>query len=217
MRYKAFVFDFDFTLADTGAAIVDCANYALNKLGFPEKDGETIKRAVGLPLREMFVEYTGISDGREEQFTAYFIEKADKIMTANTLLYDDTVTVLSRLKADKRHTAIVTSKLHYRIDDALSKFGITGLVDYIVGIDDVKNPKPSPEGLLKAIEYLSVEKRHTLYIGDSLTDAKTAMAAGVDFAAVTTGTTAAREFSAYPNVKITASLTGLIRPLAKPS
>jgi len=45
------------------------------------------------------------------------------------------------------------------------------------------------------------------YIGDSLIDAKTALAANVDFAAVTTGTTTETEFSRYPYVKVVKNLS----------
>ena len=39
------------------------------------------------------------------------------------------------------------------------------------------------------IEEWNLEKSQVLYVGDSVVDAKTAQNAGVDFAAVTTGTT----------------------------
>ena len=65
-------------------------------------------------------------------------------------------------------------------------------MDIIVGGEDVKAAKPSPEGLLLAIKRLHVSKAETLYIGDSTVDAETAQAAGVDFAGVTHGVTTAK-------------------------
>jgi phosphoglycolate phosphatase len=84
------------------------------------------------------------------------------------------------------------------------------LVDIIVGGEDVKIPKPSPEGLLLAISYLNAHRDKVLFIGDSLVDAKTAMAANVDFAAVTTGTTIETDFSGCPYIKILKSLSDLV-------
>ena len=57
---------------------------------------------------------------------------------------------------------------------------------------------------------MRISKADVLYVGDSLVDAKTAMQAGVDFAAVTTGTTAAEEFDQYPNVAVIDDISELL-------
>lgn len=78
-----------------------------------------------------------------------------------------------------------------------------------MGGEDVQTAKPSPEGLLYALEQLKADKATTLYIGDSTVDAETARAAGVDFAGVTHGVTTAEELARYPHVCIMASLDEL--------
>ena len=83
-------------------------------------------------------------------------------------------------------------------------------MDIIVGGEDVKAAKPSPEGLLLAIKRLHVSKAETLYIGDSTVDAETAQAAGVDFAGVTHGVTTAKELEKYPHQKIMNTLEELL-------
>ena len=79
-------------------------------------------------------------------------------------------------------------------------------LDIIVGGDDVKTPKPDPEGLLYAIDHLGLDKRDILYVGDSVVDAKTAQSAEVDFAGVLTGTTSAKDFASYDSVCIAKDL-----------
>ena len=91
----------------------------------------------------------------------------------------------------------MTTKNHGRIEDILKKFEASELVELIVGGDDVKCAKPSPEGLLWAMDHLGVEAEEVLYVGDSIVDAKTAEAAGVEFAAVLTGTTTREEFAEF--------------------
>jgi HAD superfamily hydrolase (TIGR01509 family) len=49
--------------------------------------------------------------------------------------------------------------------------------------DDVAHPKPAPEGILAAIEQLGADTTATVYVGDSVNDARAAQAAGVRFAA----------------------------------
>jgi phosphoglycolate phosphatase len=210
MKYNTIIFDFDYTLADATIGIVSSFNHAFNRLDIPAHDIESIKRTVGLPIDEAFIQLT---DNRNEilidRFRNLFREKADEVMTKNTLLYDDTVSTLQRLKKNGLNTGIVTTKYRFRIVETLNTHGISNLVDVIVGGEDVKVPKPSPEGLLLAIHCLKAQRSKVLYIGDSLVDAKTAKAANVDFAAVTTGTTNESDFSRYPCIKISKNLSEL--------
>ena len=70
--------------------------------------------------------------------------------------------------------------------ELLSKKLPSNFLDIIVGGEDVKEPKPSPEGVLLAIKEFGCNKEEVLYIGDSIVDAETAQSAQVDFAGVLT-------------------------------
>jgi len=214
MKYTALIFDFDYTLADATPAIVECANYGLSRLGYQHRSADEIRKTVGMTLEETFHTLTGCADGEAcRQFRDLFREKADAVMAYNTVLFPDTVPVLTKLKEAGIKTGIVTSKYHYRIDQVLHKYAVMHLIDLIVGFEDVPTAKPSPEGLLKAIDALNVEKDRVLYVGDTTIDAKAALNASVAFAAVTTGATAAAEFEAYPHVAIAINLTKLMEKL----
>ena len=63
----------------------------------------------------------------------------------------------------------------------------------IVGGEDVSAHKPDPSGLLAAVRAFGGACSHSLYVGDSSTDAETAKAAGVPFLAVLSGTTPREE------------------------
>ena len=212
MKYNTIIFDFDYTLADATNGIVSSFNHAFSKLDITECDIESIRKTVGLPLDKAFIELT---DNRNEalinRFKNLFRQKADEVMSKNTVLYDDTVSTLQKLKQNGLNTGIVTTKYRFRIVDSLNMNGISDLVDVIVGGEDVKSPKPSPEGLLLVIDSLNVQPNNVLYVGDTLIDAKTALAANVDFAAVTTGTTNENDFLQYPCMKISKSLSELFK------
>lgn len=210
MNYSTIIFDFDYTLADATNGIVSSFNYALSTLDIPEYDRESIKKTVGLPLDKAFIQLTNNkNEVLINRFLSLFREKANEVMSKDTVLYADTVNTLRRLKQSGFNTGIVTTKYHFRIVETLNMHGVLDLIDVIVGGEDVKVPKPSPEGLLLAIDSLNEHLNDVLYIGDSLIDAKTALAANVDFAAVTTGTTKEVEFSQYPYVKIVKNLSEL--------
>lgn len=209
---KAVVFDFDFTLGDSAKGIIASVNYALQKMGYAQAAEETIKKTIGLSLAKTLEALTGNSeDGLT--FETYFKEKADEVMVAGTTLYDGIAEMLSSLHAQGIELAIVTTKYHYRIEQILAVNRIGHLIDGIVGGDDVKNPKPNPEGMKLLAERLGIRAEEMLYVGDSIVDAKTAKAAGVTFIAVLTGTTKAEEFAAYPCKKILAEAAELILQL----
>ena len=212
--YKTVIFDYDFTLGDSAYGIEISCNYALCKLGFTEKTGIEIRRTIGMSLKDVFAALTGNDDeAAAERFAVLFRERADKIMTDSAVMYGDALPTLSELRRLGFGTAIVTSKFHYRIDEILRKFSAENLIDVIIGGDDVTHEKPAPDGLLKAIEALGTDKREVLYVGDSLVDAKAAQLAGVDFAAVLTGTTT--DFSAYDKVFVADDLRGIFRFVTK--
>lgn len=195
---------------------MECANFALGRLGIPSKNPEEIKRTVGMTLQDTFYALTDIKEADiSNDFVRLFACKADEVMTENTSLFPDTITTLTALQTKGYQTTIVTSKLRYRIEEVLKKYDACSLINYIVGFEDVKEPKPSPEGLKKAIHALSARREQVLYIGDNVIDAKTALNADVDFAAVTTGTTTTEDFQEYPKVLVAENLSQLLRVLAQ--
>lgn len=198
---KAIIFDFDYTLGDSTNGIALSINYALEKLGYKREELETIKKTIGLSLKDTYRALTQMDNLEEaELFSQLFKEKADQVMVENTQLYKGVKKVLGNLHEKGYKIAIVTTKFHYRIEQILTKFDATKWIDLIVGGEDVKEAKPNPEGLLYAITRLQVERDEILYVGDSLVDAKTAQNAGVDFAAVLTGTTTREEFDDFDKV-----------------
>ena len=211
MGYTTYLFDFDYTLANSSAGIVLCFQHVLQRHGYTAVSDEAIKRTIGKTLEDSFSILTGVTDLVTLQaYRSEYVKEADVYMTANTVLYPETHSTIQALKEAGAKTGIISTKFRYRIRELLDEKQLTDLFDIIVGGEDVKTPKPSPEGLLFAIGHLGVSKEETLYVGDSVVDAETALAAGVDFAGVTHGVTTADELSRYPHRKVMRSLEELI-------
>lgn len=210
MRYGIYIFDFDYTLGDATGGIVEAVYYALNTMNLPLPTRDEVRQSVGMSLQDTFVY---LAKNKEPEAGALFVrlfrKKADEIMTQNTVLFKDTVRVLSHLKSEGARLGIVTTKYRYRIVEILDKFQISGLFDVIVGGEDVKNTKPDPEALIRAIQLFDSPKGNAVYIGDSLIDAKTAGSVNMDFIAVTMGTTKREEFMRLPHIAIIGSLSEL--------
>lgn len=218
MNYTTYLFDFDYTLADSSRGIVMCFRTVLERHQYTNVTDESIKRTIGKTLEESFTILTGVTD--PEQLTAlrkeYSIE-TDTYMNVNTFLFPETISTLTELKKQGARIGIISTKHRYRILGFLKDYLPEDFFDIIIGGEDVKQAKPSPEGLLLAIERLGVLPEQTLYIGDSTVDAETAQAAAVDFVGVTNGMTTKEELQAYPNLKIINSLDGLLTSANKKS
>ena len=209
-NYDAYIFDFDYTLADATNPIVESFNYAFDKLNLQRPTYDQIVNTVGIPLGEAYTLLTG--DKSEEGinlFKAYQKEKSDQITVKQTVFIGDAKKVLQTLKSNDKKIGIVSSRWGQRIHDILVNLDARDLVDLIIGTEHVDKYKPNPEGLFKMIDMMSAKK--PLYVGDSYIDAETAQNADVDFVGVTTGTTAREKLESYPNVCVLDDLSGILQ------
>ena len=221
MNYTTYLFDFDYTLADSSRGIVTCFRNVLNRHGYIHPTDDDIKRTIGKTLEDSFSILSGVTDPQQlAEFKKEYVKEADTHMTVNTVLFLETKSVLMALKDSGARIGIISTKFRYRIKELLNQHFPDDFLDIIIGGEDVKTPKPSPEGLLLVIKQLHATKAETLYIGDSTVDAETAQKAGVDFAGITHGMTTAEELRQYPHKKIMSSLEELLEreplPAASP-
>lgn len=208
--FDAFIFDFDLTLADSSKGILKCFKHTLSEFGYDIPDDNTIYNTIGLTVEQAFGVLADVYDTQKlEEMRKVYVKKADEVMAKDTVFYDGTIDALKKLKNHNIKTAIVSTKYRYRIIETFKAHGYEPQVDLIIGGEDVKEHKPDPTGLLTAIERLGVEKKNTIYVGDSYIDAETAKNAGVNFAAVTSGSTTMSDFSKYPHLCIS-SYAGMV-------
>ena len=216
MRYRYVIFDFDLTLADSSAAIIEFYKHILPLFGYPVTDDKTIYATIGKTLEDSFDILTGIKNNpKNKEFRAAYVKKADEVMAKKTVFYDDTLPLLQIFSNAGVKTAVVSSKMKYKIEETFLAHTSCIPVDVIVGLSDAPVPKPDPSGLIFACELLRAPREDVLYVGDSYIDALTAQNAGIDFAAVTTGPTTAEEFASYPHIAIASSLLGLFTEINK--
>ncbi|MCL1034030.1 HAD family hydrolase [Elizabethkingia anophelis] len=210
-KYNTYIFDFNYTLADSSKGIIMCFRYVLENYGYHDISDYQIKLTIGKTLEESFSILTGITD--KETLTLYakeYVKKADDWMTANTVLFPETSAVLHALKERGYKIGIVSTKYRYRIMEFVEKEFPKEFFDIVIGAEDVRAHKPDPAGLILAINSLQSGLERCLYIGDSIIDAKTAQAIGVDFYGVLNGITTREELLIYPHIKIADNLNDLV-------
>jgi phosphoglycolate phosphatase-like HAD superfamily hydrolase len=91
-------------------------------------------------------------------------------------IYDGVYDVLDELRARRIYNGIVTGKSRSSWDITIAQIEL-GEFDVVVVDDDVAHPKPDPEGILAALDRLSVQPRDAIYVGDSPGDMEAALAA----------------------------------------
>ena len=208
-NYDAYIFDFDYTLADATEPVVQSFLYALEKMNLEKSSRQDIINTIGIPIGESYTILTG--DDSEEGialFKKYQKEKSDEITVPNTVFIGDAKEVLQTLKNRGKKIGIVSSRWGQRINDIFENLNPRELIDFIICTEHVENYKPNPEGLFKMIDMM--EAKNPLYIGDSYIDAEAAQNAKIDFVGVTTGTTPREKLESYPHVAVLDNLKELL-------
>ena len=200
---RACIFDFDMTLADGGPWIVYCYQSILHQHGFMNVSDEIVRSTIGLTIEDSFALMTGSDDKdfcweMRMEFKALCRPK----IAEKTDFYPDGVDFLRRLKTAGIQCAIVSTKETAVIRQTLEMNHLENLFDCVVGLTEVKEAKPSPEGINYVIESLGVDNSEVVYFGDNPVDGEAAQRAGVKYIGVAKGIQTPEQLGAFPNLAI---------------
>lgn len=206
----ACLFDFDFTLADSSQGAFASLNHALGALGHAPASHEEICRVIGLDLEETYRRLgRGRAPERAQEFVDRYFEVCDGHILRTARFFPEVGSVLARLKGVGLRLGIVSSKHATLMNALLERDHLAGCFELVIGSREVSRLKPHPEPLLLALARLGLEPGQAVYVGDSLTDARAAQAAGVGFIAVLNGVTRSEEFAPFPCLGVVEDLNGL--------
>lgn len=210
MNYGAVLFDFDYTLGDATSSIYEGFRYGFERMGYPIPTVTEVQGTVGRLLEDAFTDLTGEADPeKRKEFYRLFVDHVEAIQAGTTVLLPGALDLLRFLRGAGVKLGVVSSKRSSILKETLEFLGVLELLDYVVGGEQVKAPKPDPEGLERGIAALGADRDRVLYCGDTVIDAGTAQNAGVDFCAVLGGVTPAGDFASYPHVHIAPDLMDL--------
>ncbi len=188
MDTKLVIFDMDGTILYTLPDLHYSLNRALQLHGFPTRSIAEVRSFVGNGVRKLVergVPAGTSADKTEEVFCTFFAHYKEH-SADNTLPYDGIIDLLKRLKARGILTAVVSNKEHNAVLALCQRF-FAGLFDYAVGEQPGIANKPAPDSVYLVLDTLDIDKKHTLYVGDSDVDMLTANNAGLQAVAVTWG------------------------------
>lgn len=175
---KILLFDLDGTLIDSTQAILESFVNASLFFGYNFKGREEeIQALIGSPLREMFIKM-GLPQGEIEECVKLYRSNYERIYLQKTILLPKVMDSFKTLPSSYL-LGVVTSKSSFFSKKILENLGMIKYFFRIVGIDDVKEPKPSAEPIFKALEGLEYDKSQVYMIGDTFFDMQSAKNADV--------------------------------------
>jgi phosphoglycolate phosphatase len=183
--YKMIIFDLDGTLLDTSIGIYNSVRYAEKKLGLKPILDSDLKKFVGPPPKNMYMELYGLNQGTAGNAVRLHREYGKNQGLYEAHLYPNIVDVLSRLKDEGCITAVATLKNQHIAERILEYFDLKKYFEVIIGMDDEET---YTKGIViqKAIEKVN-RTGDIVMVGDSQYDWEGASEVGIDFIGVLYG------------------------------
>ena len=186
-KYSLLVFDWDGTLMDSKAQIVNCMQSAIQELGEEPRSNGQISNIIGLGLEEAIVSLYPLMDGKRvinmaQTYREFYLFK-DKTPSP---LFPGVPEMLAELRNQGYDLAVATGKSRRGLDKGLQE---TNLHEWfpITRCADETRSKPHPQMLEEILVDHNVEAHQALMIGDSEYDLQMAQNAKVDALAVSYG------------------------------
>ncbi len=181
MRFKAAIFDLDGTLLDTIRDLADSMNAVLERMGYPTHPLEAHKIFVGDGV-ESYVRRSLPEDADEETVRRGMEmeqEEYGRRWADTTRPYNGVPGMLSSLDDLGVRKAILSNK-----PDPFTRLTVEKLLpgcsfDIVRGVLPDVPKKPDPAAAIDIAGRLGARPEETLFLGDSNTDMKTAVAAGM--------------------------------------
>lgn len=179
--FKLIIFDLDGTVIDSDfmLEVTFLQLYKDFKPGY-KPDIERIKTFSGPPMFDTVS--AEFPDKDPYQMCEEYEKRSWKNYKKYVHLYPNVIEMLTLLKKNNINFGVVTNKNRVATDFAYKLLGVDKWLTSTVCSDEVKNPKPAPDGIIKLMqEFKNNNKDEVMYVGDSKFDYLTAKNAGVKF------------------------------------
>lgn len=185
---KIIILDFDGTLGDTASVIVQTMQATIKELNLPARSDEECAGMIGLRLVEippaLFPDCEVDGDLYAATYRRLFrIYNTEGAVT----LYPNVMETLIELKKRGLTLTIASSRSHSSLADYVENLGLSPIITYILGAEDVTEGKPSPEPVHRTLEKYGFRPEETLVVGDTIFDIYMGRNAGTRTCGVTYG------------------------------
>lgn len=196
MKYKLLIFDFDGTLADSEASIMEALQLAARDLGISGIDRAGARRSIGLPLRRTIEMGLGIEADEAPEAVDLYRKHYNEVAFDSTSLFPGVNETLELLR-EEYLLAVASSKSRQGLEAMMKHLGIYDRFCFVAGAQDVEQGKPAPDMVLLALETLDIPAQECLVVGDTVYDIEMGRRANADTCGVTYGNNSADELRRF--------------------
>ena len=191
---KALILDLDGTLAETAGDLIGALNFVLAREGVEDVPVAAARSLLGAGGRAL-IQRGFARAGRDlspEKLDALFVDFLafyNAHIADHSFLFPGVEAELDRFAAEGWRLGVCTNKMEASSHLLLEKLGVARKFQFICGQDTFGVAKPDPRPLLETIRKMGSQPEYAVMVGDSVTDIKTARAAGTPVIAVDFGYT----------------------------
>jgi phosphoglycolate phosphatase len=177
---RAILFDLDGTLADTLADLANATNWALTQLGCPTHSTDSYRYRVGDGARELCERALPADrQGLLDEVLRLMRQHYDQHCFDLTTLYDGIPKLVSALAQRRYRLAVLSNKPDDFTKRVIARYFKPSPFDIVRGQLPNVPLKPDPTAASQIAQELGIPPAHWLYLGDTNTDMRTALAAGM--------------------------------------
>ncbi|MGA6150956.1 MULTISPECIES: phosphoglycolate phosphatase [Stenotrophomonas] len=187
--YPLVVFDLDGTLVDSAADIAEALNRTLEDWQLPRVPEATVLTWIGDGVRRL-VEQAFTAAGSDADLDAVmpgFMRHYEACLLRSPRLFEGVEAALQALRERNVTLAICTNKPSALVAPLLRHFGLQDLFALVLGGDSLAERKPSGVPLRHIAAHFGLAPQAALMVGDSITDYRAAVDAGMPVALVRYG------------------------------
>ena len=167
MKYDVILFDLDGTLTDSGPGIMNAAAYAMERYGLPRADEDFLRRFVGPPLADSFMDFCGFGPEKAAEAIGVFREYYEPKGVFENSVYPGVTEMLQTLLSSGRRLAVATSKLESTALRVLEHFKLAEYFELAAGSLADNTRLRKAEVVAYTLEKLGVtDKSRALMVGD---------------------------------------------------
>ena len=187
-KIKIIILDFDGTLGDTTAVITRTTQATIKEMGLPARTDGECASMIGLRLVEIPpVLFPGCDVDVELYAQTYRRLFHEFNVEGAVELYPGVMDTLKELKSRGLYLTIASSRSNASLMHYVENLGMASLITYVLGANDVKEGKPSPEAVHRTLENFGLRADEAIVVGDTTFDIQMGKNAGTYTCGVTYG------------------------------